>query len=57
MIATVRTRVQHMIQEHKNEAEIIRTHPSADFDAKYGHGKIGPDVFIHELYQALTAKR
>jgi hypothetical protein len=56
MITTVRDRVQRLIQEHKSEAEIVAVHPSAEFDAKYGRGPIGPDAFIHELYQALTAR-
>ena|SRR5215469_2023023 len=56
MITTVRDRVQHMIQEHKSEAEIVAAHPSKEFDAKYGRGRIHPDAFVRQLYQALIAR-
>jgi cyclase len=53
MIISVRDRVKQMIAEGKSESQIIAAHPAADFDARYGHGRVSPDEFVSELYKAL----
>ena len=53
MITTVRERVQKMIAAGKSEDQIVAAHPTADFDARYGHGRVSPDDFIREIYAAL----
>lgn len=53
MITTVRGRVQHMIAAGKSEDQIVAAHPTADFDARWGHGRVPPDDFVRELYAAL----
>ncbi len=56
MVATVRDRVQRMINAGKNEDQILAEHPTADFDAIWGHGRIQADAFVREVYRALTLK-
>jgi cyclase len=56
MVATVRDRVQQMINAGKSEDQILAEHPTADFDATWGHGRIQADAFVREVYGAL-AKR
>jgi cyclase len=54
MISTVRDRVQHMIEARRSEAEIIAEHPTAEFDDRWGHGRVPPDQFVRAVYRALT---
>lgn len=56
MIVTVRDRVLQMINTGKSEDQILAGHPTADFDAAWGHGRIQADAFVREVYDAL-AKR
>jgi cyclase len=55
-VTAVRGRVQEMIQAGKTEPEIIAAHPTSNFDAEWGHGRVTPDVFVHELYVSLTSR-
>jgi hypothetical protein len=53
MIIKVRDRIQPLLEAGRTEAEIAATHPTADFDAKYGHGRVTPEAFVAELYASL----
>ena len=57
MMAKVRDQVRHAIDGGRTEEEIIAEHPTADYDARWGHGGIAPAVYVHELYVALMTKR
>ncbi|HEY4813878.1 MAG TPA: hypothetical protein VIH58_04330 [Chthoniobacterales bacterium] len=57
MIATVRDRVQQMISSGQSEKQILTEHPTTDFDATWGHGRIQADAFVREVYDALTERR
>ena len=53
MILTVRDRVQKMITAGQTENQLLAAHPTADFDARWGNGRVHPDAFVRELYSAL----
>ena len=53
MIVTVRDRVQSMINEGRTESQVLGAHPTSDFDAQWGHGRVPPDLFVREIYAAL----
>lgn len=53
MIAAVRKRVQHSIEAGEAESQAIAEHPTAEFDAKWGHGRVQPDAFVQEVYRSL----
>lgn len=53
MIAAVRKRVQHSIDEGKTEDRVIAEHPTAGFDEKWGKGRVQPDTFVQEVYRSL----
>lgn len=57
MIVTVRGRVQKMINEGKTENEAVAARPTSDFDARWGHGRVTPDAFVREIYEALKKKQ
>ncbi len=56
MIVTVRDRVQHMIDSGRTEAQVLAEHPAAEFDARWGHGRVPPEAFVHEIYSALKGQ-
>jgi hypothetical protein len=56
MITTVRDRVQHLIDARRGEAEIIAEHPTAEFDDRWGHGRVSADVFVRAVYRSLTER-
>ncbi len=56
MIVTVRDRVQHMIETGKTEQQVIAEHPSAEFDERWGRGRVPPDAFVHEIYTGLSPR-
>jgi cyclase len=57
MILNVRDRVQHSIETGHSEEQIVAEHPSAEFDARWGHGRVSPDTFVQAIYRALHATR
>lgn len=56
MIVTVRDRVKKMADSGQTEAQVIAAHPTAEFDSRWGHGRVKPDDFVRELYASLTTK-
>ncbi len=57
MVMTVRERVQSLIKQRKTEDEILAAHPTADFDARWAHGRVQPGQFVHALFTELTAAK
>jgi len=57
MFVTVRDRVQHSIDAGHTESQVIAEHRTADFDAKWGHGRVQADSFVQEIYRALKAEK
>ncbi|MGA8594020.1 MAG: hypothetical protein WB676_04690 [Bryobacteraceae bacterium] len=55
MIVTVRDRVKRMIDAGRTENEILAEHPAAEFDARWGHGRVTSDEFVRQIYSALRA--
>jgi hypothetical protein len=53
-IESVRAKVKSMIDAHQSEQDVIAAHPSAEFDARYGQGRVKPDQFVHEIYASFS---
>lgn len=56
MIVTVRDRVKRMLNAGQSESQIIAAHPTQDFDVRWGHGRVQPDAFVREVYNALGTR-
>lgn len=56
MIVAVRDHVKRMIEGGKTEQQVIASHPTADFDGRYGKGQVTSDAFVHEVYTALKPR-
>lgn len=57
MIAAVRGRVQRLIDAGRTESQVIAEHPTSEFDAKWGHGRVSPDAFVQEVYRSLKKNK
>jgi cyclase len=56
MIVTVRDRIRRRIEAGRTESEVVAEHPTSDFDAEFGHGRVGSEEFVHEVYGALKGQ-
>jgi hypothetical protein len=56
MIVTVRDRVQRMIDSGRTDSEVLAEHPTADFDAKWGQGRVRADEFVRSIYNSLRER-
>jgi len=54
MITTVRQRVESMRKQGKTEVQVAAAHVTADFDNRWGHGRVKPDDFVREVYASLN---
>lgn len=56
MIVSVRDRVQRMVQAGQTEDQVVAAHPTSDFDARWGHGRVSPDDFVREIYSEMRTQ-
>lgn len=56
MIVTVRDRVKSMIDAGRTKDQVLVEHPTAEFDGRWGHGRVRPDTFVQAIYSALKAQ-
>jgi len=54
VLATIRDRVKALIAQGKTLEQIIAAKPSAQFDATWGKGFMGPDLFVSFVHHSLT---
>jgi len=57
MIAAVRDRVDARIKSNQSEEQIIAAHPTAEFDARWGQGRVSGGDFVRELYASLAKQK
>ena len=56
LLATVRDRVKALVSQGKTLDEIVAAKPTAQWDATWGKGFMGPDVFVSFVHRSLTEK-
>ena len=56
LLATVRDRVKALVAQRKTLDEIVAAKPTAQWDATWGKGFMGPDVFVSFVHRSLTEK-
>ena len=57
MLKTVRDRVRQQKAAGRSLAQTLATHPTAEFDARWGTGFIKPDQFVTMVYQSVSTTR
>ena len=56
MIVAVRSRVKSMIAAGQSESQILAQHPTAEFDARWGHGRVSGANFVKAVYAELGGR-
>jgi hypothetical protein len=54
MLTAVTNRVQQSVNAGSTLAQVIAARPSAEFDARWGHGPVTPNAFVTEVYNSLS---
>ena len=57
MLIAVRDRLNPLVAAGKTADDAVAAHPTAPFDARWGHGPVPPDRFVRMAFAALTAER
>jgi glyoxylase-like metal-dependent hydrolase (beta-lactamase superfamily II) len=53
MLKTIRDRVSQQKKAGRTLAQTLATHPTGQYDAKWGTGRIKPDEFVEFIYRSL----
>jgi cyclase len=56
VMAGIRDRVKALVAQKKTLEQIVAAKPTAQWDAKWGKGFMGPDVFVSSVHRSLTEK-
>ncbi len=56
MLVTMRGRVRALAQAGQSADQVVAAHPSAEFDARFGRGRVGADAFVRSVYRAVSAR-
>jgi len=56
VLAGIRDRVKALIAQGKSLDQIVAAKPTAQWDATWGKGFVGPDVFVGFVHRSLTEK-
>jgi cyclase len=57
MLVAVGRRVRELLEDGKSLDEVLAAHPTAAYDARFGHGSTGPERFVRLLYADFTGTR
>ncbi|MCZ6755804.1 MAG: MBL fold metallo-hydrolase [Gemmatimonadetes bacterium] len=57
VLSTIRSRVVRLIEEGKTEDQVVEANPTAQWDATWGQGFMGPERWTRIIYQSLSASR
>jgi cyclase len=57
MIVTVRGRVEKMVNAGQTESQVLAAHPASEFNDRWGHGRVSPEAFVHEVYVAVSSQK
>jgi hypothetical protein len=57
MLVAVHDRIEPMIAQGKTVEQVLAAHPTADLDARWGHGPVTPERFVRTAYAAIVKER
>jgi cyclase len=57
MLTAVREHVQRLVDSGQTEDQVLRSNPTAEFDGRWGHGRIGPKAFVREIYASVKTEK
>jgi len=57
MLVAVGRRVRQLVEDGTSEEQILASHPTAEFDERYGKGAVDADRFVKMLYADFSGRR
>jgi cyclase len=54
MLRAVHDRVKALVKSGKSALDVIAAKPTAEFDAKWGHGPVTPDRFVAMVFESVS---
>jgi glyoxylase-like metal-dependent hydrolase (beta-lactamase superfamily II) len=57
MLVAVGRRVRQLVEDGTSEEQILASHPTAEFDERYGKGAVDADRFVKTLYADFSGRR
>jgi hypothetical protein len=57
MLVAVHDRVEQMVQAGSTADQAVAAHPTAAFDARWGHGPVTPERFVRAAYASILKER
>ena len=54
MLVLMQRRIRALAQAGQTVEQVIAAHPSAEYDARFGHGRVGADAFVREVYGSVA---
>jgi glyoxylase-like metal-dependent hydrolase (beta-lactamase superfamily II) len=57
MLVAVGRRVRQLVEDGTSEEQILASHPTAEFDERYGRGAVDADRFVKMLYADFSGRR
>jgi hypothetical protein len=54
MLTTMRARFRDMRQAGRSVAQVVAANPAAEFDARFGHGRVSTEAFLREMYRGVA---
>jgi hypothetical protein len=56
MLVTMQVRVRALAQSGQTADQVVAAHPSAEFDARFGHGRVSAEAFVRAVYRSVAAR-
>jgi len=57
MVVAVHDRVEAMVKQGQTVEQVVAAHPTASFDARWGHGAVTPERFVRAAYASILKER
>ena len=57
MLVAVRGRIVRLIEQGRTVEQAVAARPTAEFDARWGHGPVTPERFVRTAYAAIVKER
>jgi hypothetical protein len=52
MLVVMRDRIRALAQAGRTADQVVAARPSAEFDARWGSGRVSPEAFVRSVYRA-----
>jgi len=57
MLTAMRDRIRSLAESGRSAEQVVAARPSAEFDARWGRGRVSPEAFVRAVYRSVTQPR